>query len=64
MALVDTQIATSGSKYAYERWRPVTVIRTGAIDPDPDWTPLHTSPAHPDYPSGHNTYAGAQPRSH
>lgn len=59
VALVDTQIATSDSKYAYDRWRPVTAIRTGTMDPDPDWTPLHTTPAHPDYPSGHNTYAGA-----
>ncbi|RPF38108.1 vanadium-dependent haloperoxidase [Streptomyces sp. TLI_185] len=59
VALVDTQIATSDSKYAYERWRPVTAIRTGTIDPDPNWTPLHATPAHPDYPSGHNTYAGA-----
>ncbi|MFC8430465.1 vanadium-dependent haloperoxidase [Streptomyces sp. NPDC057253] len=59
VALVDTQIATSDTKYAYERWRPVTAIRTGTIDPDPGWTPLHTTPAHPDYPSGHNTYAGA-----
>ncbi|MET8766818.1 phosphatase PAP2 family protein [Streptomyces sp. NPDC004658] len=59
VALVDTQIATSDSKYAYERWCPVTAIRTGTLDPDPDWTPLHTTPAHPDYPSGHNTYAGA-----
>ncbi|MFE1884378.1 vanadium-dependent haloperoxidase [Streptomyces diastatochromogenes] len=59
IALVDTQIATSDSKYAYLRWRPVTAIRTGAIDPDPGWTPLHTTPAHPDHPSGHNTYAGA-----
>ncbi|MGV9278326.1 vanadium-dependent haloperoxidase [Streptomyces griseosporeus] len=58
-ALVDTQIATSDTKYAYERWRPVTALRTGALDPDPAWTPLHTTPAHPDYPSGHNTYAGA-----
>ncbi|MFE0252734.1 vanadium-dependent haloperoxidase [Streptomyces sp. NPDC059010] len=58
-ALVDTQIATSDSKYAYERWRPVTAIRTGGIDPDPNWTPLHTTPAHPDHPSGHNTYSGA-----
>ncbi|WMC91026.1 vanadium-dependent haloperoxidase [Streptomyces rochei] len=59
VALVDTQIATSDGKYAYERWRPVTAIRTGAIDPDPGWTPLHTTPAHPDHPSGHNTYSGA-----
>ncbi|MGP4091993.1 vanadium-dependent haloperoxidase [Streptomyces sp. KR55] len=59
VALVDTQIATSNTKYAYLRWRPVTAIRTGSIDPDPAWTPLHTTPAHPDYPSGHNTYSGA-----
>ncbi|MGW0477066.1 vanadium-dependent haloperoxidase [Streptomyces coeruleorubidus] len=59
IALVDTQIATSDTKYAYLRWRPVTAIRAGSIDPDPAWTPLHTTPAHPDYPSGHNTYSGA-----
>ncbi|MFF5308415.1 vanadium-dependent haloperoxidase [Streptomyces massasporeus] len=59
VASVDTQIATSDTKYAHLRWRPVTAIRTGSIDPDPAWTPLHTTPAHPDYPSGHNTYSGA-----
>lgn len=59
IALVDTQIATSDTKYAYLRWRPVTAIRTGEIAPDPAWTPLHDTPAHPDYPSGHNTYSGA-----
>ncbi|OKI63402.1 vanadium-dependent haloperoxidase [Micromonospora sp. CB01531] len=58
VALVDTQITTSDAKYAYLRWRPVTAIRAGA-DGDPGWTPLHETPAHPDYPSGHNTYAGA-----
>lgn len=56
VALVDTQIATSDTKYAYLRWRPVTAIQAGG---DPQWTPLHTTPAHPDYPSGHNTYSGA-----
>ncbi|MFC8077800.1 vanadium-dependent haloperoxidase [Streptomyces sp. NPDC057307] len=59
VAEVDTQIATSDSKYAHLRWRPVTAVRTGTIDPDPAWTPLHVTPAHPDYPSGHNTYSGA-----
>jgi hypothetical protein len=54
--LVDTQIATSDTKYAYLRWRPVTAIRATA---DPQWTPLHATPAHPDYPSGHSSYAGA-----
>jgi hypothetical protein len=65
VALVDTQIATSDAKYAYLRWRPVTAIRNADIDgdpatvADPTWTPLHVTPSHPDYPSGHNTYAGA-----
>ncbi|MET7336621.1 vanadium-dependent haloperoxidase [Nonomuraea sp. NPDC005650] len=64
VALVDTQIATSDTKYTYLRWRPVTAIRaadTGhpSIPSDPAWTPLHTTPSHPDYPSGHNTYSGA-----
>lgn len=66
VALVDTQIATSDSKYTYARWRPVTAIRAGDdgdgdpnTTPDPDWTPEATTPLHPDYPSGHNTYAGA-----
>ncbi|QQQ79291.1 vanadium-dependent haloperoxidase [Saccharothrix sp. 6-C] len=54
--LVDTQIATSDTKYAYLRRRPVTAIRATA---DPQWTPLHATPAHPDYPSGHTTYSGA-----
>lgn len=59
--LVDTQIATSDSKYTHPLWRPVTAIRTGVgeIPADPSWTPLRPTPAHPDYPSGHNTYAGA-----
>ncbi|WP_308042371.1 vanadium-dependent haloperoxidase [Micromonospora sp. PLK6-60] len=56
VALVDTQIATSDAKYAHLRWRPVTAIRA---EGDPGWTPLHDTPAHPDYPSGHNTYSGA-----
>jgi hypothetical protein len=56
VAAVDTQIATSDSKYAYLRWRPVTAIRATA---DTTWTPLHTTPAHPDYPSGHTTYSGS-----
>ncbi|MCX4671563.1 vanadium-dependent haloperoxidase [Streptomyces sp. NBC_01381] len=59
IASVDTQIATSDSKYAHQRWRPVTAIRTGDIEQDAGWTPLHDTPAHPDYPSGHNTYSGA-----
>ncbi|WP_203781195.1 vanadium-dependent haloperoxidase [Paractinoplanes rishiriensis] len=59
VALVDTQIATSEAKYHYQTWRPVTAIRNAAVNPDPSWLPLHNTPAHPDFPSGHNTYSGA-----
>lgn len=65
VASVDTQIATSDSKYAHVFWRPVTAI-AGPVDdgdpataPDSGWAPLHTTPSHPDYPSGHNTYSGS-----
>ncbi|MGH8881028.1 MAG: vanadium-dependent haloperoxidase, partial [Stackebrandtia sp.] len=56
-AVIDAQIAACDAKYtAYLRWRPVTALRENGR---PDWTPLHETPAHPDYPSNHNTYAAA-----
>ena len=55
---VDQQIAIADAKYTYVFWRPVTAIRTGAVDPDPAWTPLLATPRHPEYPSGHAGYAG------
>jgi hypothetical protein len=30
-----------------------------ATSPDPSWTPLFSTPAHPDYPSGHSCVSGA-----
>jgi hypothetical protein len=59
---VDAQIAIYDAKYAYVFWRPVTAIRTGSVDPDPNWTPLINTPRHPEYPSGHTGYAGAAER--
>ena len=58
-ATIDAQITTYKAKYRYLFWRPVTAIRTGSVAPDPSWTPLIATPAHPEYPSGHTTYAGA-----
>jgi hypothetical protein len=55
----DAQIAIYNAKYKYLFWRPVTAIRTGPVDPDPNWTPLFATPLHPEYPSGHGGYAGA-----
>jgi hypothetical protein len=58
-ATLDAQITTYRAKYRHLFWRPVTAIRTGSVDPDPAWTPFLATPAHPEYPSGHTTYAGA-----
>jgi hypothetical protein len=55
----DAQIAIYNAKFKYVFWRPVTAIQTGAIDPDPSWTPLFTTPRYPDWPSGHGGVAGA-----
>jgi hypothetical protein len=56
---IDQQIAIHAAKYRYLFWRPVTAIRTGAIDPNPNWTPLISTPRHPEYPSGHAAFGGA-----
>jgi hypothetical protein len=60
----DAQIAVYDTKFAHVRWRPVTAIRAGygAIAPNPTWTPVITTPSHPEYASGHATFAGAAQR--
>jgi hypothetical protein len=57
----DAQIAIYSAKYQYVFWRPVTAIRAGSpgVIAAPTWTPLFTTPAYPEYPSGHGGYAGA-----
>jgi PAP2 superfamily len=61
----DALIGCWNAKYAYSFWRPVTAIRNGDIDgnpatvPDPAWTPLAITPAHPEYPSAHGCFTGA-----
>lgn len=65
IAVVDTIIAVWDAKYHYVWWRPITAIRHADIDGDPttqpvpDWTPLLTTPPHPDYLSGHAGFTGA-----
>jgi hypothetical protein len=62
---IDAQIAVYEAKYFYLWWRPVTAIRAADTDgdpltaADPAWTPLIVTPSHPEYPSGHATYAAA-----
>ncbi len=65
-ALNDAQIAAWDTKYSYNRWRPITAIREADTDGnsltdfDPKWEPLlSTTPAHPEYVSGHSTVSGA-----
>jgi hypothetical protein len=58
-AFADGLIACWDAKYYFNFWRPVTAIRGGDTDgnahteADPAWEPLSTTPAFPEYPSGH-----------
>lgn len=53
----DSAIGCWNAKFTYNFWRPVTAIRAGGGNPnlaaDPDWTPLGTTPSHPEYPAAH-----------
>ena len=55
----DAGIACFDAKYYYTFWRPVTAINHADIDgndgttADPTWTPLLTTPNHPEYPAAH-----------
>ena len=65
LALADAGIAGWDCKYAYSLWRPIDGIREADptrrrdTTPDPDWTPLLTTPPFPTYTSGHSTFSGA-----
>ena len=65
VAISDAAIGCWDAKYTYNFWRPITAIRETADDgnpattPDPTWTPLFATPAHPDYTSGHSCVSGA-----
>jgi hypothetical protein len=64
-SLADAQIACWETKYFYNFWRPITAIRLGDqdanpdTDVDPDWQPLINTPNFPEYTSGHATTSGA-----
>jgi len=69
MALVaaarsDAFVAVFDAKYHYEFWRPVTAIRNGDIDDNPNterdatWQPIDNTPMHPEYPCAHCIMAG------
>ena len=61
----DATIAGFNAKYHYGFWRPITAIRNGGTDGNPDteadpaWSPLSTTPNHPEYISAHAFIEGA-----
>jgi len=64
-ASADALIACWDAKYFYNLWRPVTAIRAGDSDgnpdtaPDPSWIGLIVTPNHPEYPAAHGCFSGA-----
>lgn len=64
-AMADGFIAGWNTKYFYNFWRPVTAIRAGDMDDNPDtvvdlaWESFLNTPAHPDYPSTHSVLGAA-----
>jgi len=59
MVTADAGIACWDSKYTYQYWRPVTAIRNDPTAPDPTWSPLVTTPNHPECPSAHGCVTSA-----
>lgn len=61
VAQYDASIADWYLKFKYLFWRPITAIRRGdgTNAADPTWTPLLSTPTHPEYPSGHSGTSGS-----
>jgi PAP2 superfamily protein len=65
LAMADAVIGCWEAKAHYNFWRPQAAIREAGTDaypatvPDTAWTPLISTPNHPDYPSGHSCVSGA-----
>jgi hypothetical protein len=65
MATADAMTAVFDAKYEYEFWRPITAIRNGDLDDNPDterdasWEPLGPTPMHPEYPCAHCIIGGS-----
>ena len=59
----DAVIGCFNAKYKFGFWRPVTAINAGGgstdLTADPTWTPLGTTPNHPEYPAAHGCVTGA-----
>jgi hypothetical protein len=68
LAMGDAVLTAWDSKYHYASWRPITAIRNGDSDgnpetvADPNWEPLQNNPNYPEYTSGANNVTGAVTR--
>jgi hypothetical protein len=64
LARSDAFVAVFDAKYHYDFWRPMTAIRNGDIDDNPNterdatWQPIDNTPLHPEYPCAHCIMAG------
>ncbi|MEZ4688669.1 MAG: vanadium-dependent haloperoxidase [Ignavibacteria bacterium] len=56
IAVSDAFISCWKGKFTYNLLRPITYIRNYI---DPSWSPFVTTPAFPEYASGHSTQSGA-----
>jgi len=69
LAMADAAITAWDSKVAFHFWRPITAIRLGDSDTnpdtvgDPDWQPMVNTPNYPDFTSGANNVTGAATRA-
>ena len=69
LAIADAVVTSWDSKRYYFFWRPVTAIRDGENDGNPDtagdpaWQSLINNPNYPDYTSGANNVTGAATKS-
>jgi len=65
MASADALITVWHAKLLYGLWRPITAINLADTDgnpatiADPNWVPLATTPAYPEYSSGYNVLTAA-----
>lgn len=74
IAMHDTSVSVFRAKRDFGMnpldvtWRPILAIRNADLDGNPDtapiagWTPLITTPNHPEYPASHPGSHGAGPR--
>jgi hypothetical protein len=65
LTTADAGIACFDSKYNHLAWRPYSAIRNADLDgnaattADPAWTPLLSTPNHPEYPAAHGCVTSA-----